>query len=73
MEHSTGYPVIAHLEEIAGDGSQSHVVVCFSLQSRVVVENCAKDVQEHFQRVLVQEVDSVQTVHCEVEVGISHG
>lgn len=69
MNHLPG--PATHLEEVVGDDGEAPGVVRLVLDVWVVGENIGEHVKEEVQRVLIQEVDLVQRVKGEVDVGAS--
>ena len=68
VQHAARHPIVAHAVQVRRDDEQPGRVVRFALELRVVVQHRAEDVEEHLQRVLVEEVHLVQAVHREVDV-----
>lgn len=60
---------LTDLEEVIGDDGQAPSVVSVVPEVGIVVEHICEHIQEEVQRILVQEVDLVQRVKCEVDTG----
>ena len=69
VEHSPGHSLVADLKEGRGDDVQPLLVVLDPTQPRVVHQYRVENVQEELEAVLVQEVDLVQVIDCEVDAG----
>ena len=69
MEHSPGNSFVADLKEGRCDDVQPLLVVLDPTQPRVVHQYGVENVQEELEAILVQEVDLVQVVNCEVDAG----
>lgn len=71
MQHAASYSAIHHLKQIRSYHRESLAIIADIFKTRVVVQHRVENIQEEMERILIEEVDLIQRVQCEIDVAAS--